>query len=138
MFKNYPLNIIFEILIICIFILISYYGELVTTTVGWIELHLLLFLFAILSITARTIWKNVTKRRFISAFFFGYVFGIYLWSMYSITESTSIKADVNINNILAIIFGVLAAGLAFAFISSAISFLFERLIKKMWGLDDNK
>ena len=130
-----PINIIYEIVIVGISIVVVYQNELISSGSGWGEFYLIIFLLGISSITARAILKNAERKRPISAFLFGYVFGIYLWSLYSITEFIAIKLDINIINILNVVFGILIFGLIIALLSSAVSFLFEKVIRKMWKLN---
>ena len=130
--KLKPINIIYEIIAISA-IIIAYFNGLFPM-LGWKGFHIAVFLIGIISIVTRAVFKRKETRIYISTFYFSYIFGIYLWSLFSITYFNHLESEVNLINILSIGISIFATGFVISLAGVFTSAVIKGFIRQMVGI----
>jgi hypothetical protein len=120
-----PINILYEVGLLLIFTLFIHISN---------DDFFYLLLFALIlltSITFRTLVSQQANRRNIASFIFGYVFGIYVWSQFQMSEYHTIESLSYIKQIIMFSIGCLAGGFIFAIGAVFISSIFNGILKSI-------
>lgn len=127
-----PINVLFEIAILAIYIAVSHYNnKIYSSDSNYIFSVCGLFIFLLGSITIRTVLSKQHERVYSSSLVIGFVFGCYIWGLFIQSEIHALNCSSDVECFAKFFFWTLPGGILFAFAALTISLCLAWLMRFM-------